>query len=70
MGNKGMWDWGRADGSKDPRDIEEERQKKGPGTTCDCCGGTGVVREDLDDDGDIVSEETCRACGGSGVVYD
>lgn len=35
-------------------------------TVCECCGGSGVIHESLNDDGDMESTEECQCCGGSG----
>ena len=33
---------------------------------CDHCNGTGLVTEELDDDGDIEGETDCCVCNGTG----
>lgn len=43
-------------------DEEDERE------VCDHCGGSGVVTEELDDDGDMEGESTCCVCSGSGYA--
>lgn len=33
---------------------------------CQACNGTGIVMEEVDDDGQMMVPTTCCACGGSG----
>jgi DnaJ-class molecular chaperone len=43
-------------------EFEEQEEK----IICSACNGTGVIEQDLDDDGDQTYEEECCACGGTG----
>jgi len=36
-------------------------------TVCEVCNGTGVIVEELDDDGNIVDESECMFCNGTGT---
>lgn len=35
-------------------------------SVCECCGGSGIEAETIDDDGEMDSSNECAACNGTG----
>ena len=46
--------------------YDEECEESNERTVCSACGGSGVIENDLDDDGSDFGTSECAVCGGTG----